>query len=588
MRKLMPWIAALAACGEPPPQPPPEKPEVAAKPAAPPFEVPIPADFSREPSLTEPVALDHIHQKLGRGVCTALRAGDEAGMKRWMTDAFRGRLVGPAKARTLQPGEAVWVGERPVAEEVLDREGFAKGWKAIGETFADRARCKLKPTAFKLAMPGYDRAWVRLAFKLAGPGLDGKPRVLRGAWSAEVVKTTDRWRLNRVDVGALEEVVTTGPPFADVTAQVGFDLGRNAGSEQAIRRINDERAIETIGGLAVLDADDDGDDDLLAWNRRRVLALFTNDGKGGFDRRADLLPPGKIGVFQLVVDLDGDGTRELVSTEALRCQNGKASFSVWRWRADGPLKHVAWLDFAVDDCAGHRDWEYEHAAVGDVNGDGHLDLFFSGYGVLIAEEGLDFNKFDSTDGLRNPLFLGRGGLEFEEVGVERGVDDTRLTYASTFYDFDEDGDVDLVSTNDFGPNAFYVNDGKGHFERLGPGVLTQNGQSMGITVADFDGDQRLDMYVSNMSSSAGTRIVPLFEGTLKPETYKALLGLALGNTLYVRTGKATFEERASKLGIANAQWAWGQAYFDYDNDGDRDLYVVNGLNSHSSDREHDF
>ena len=587
MRKLMPWIAALAACGEPPREPP-TRPAAVTKPAAPPFEVAVPVDFSREPALTEPVALDQIHQKLGRGVCTALRAGDTAGLMAWLTPDFRGRLVDAAKVRALPPGEPVQVGERPSAEAVLDGAGFAKGWTAIGDEFADRARCKLKPVAFKLALPGFDSAWVQLAFKLAGPGRDGKPRVLRGRWSAEVVKGADHWRLRRVDTGPLEEVVTLGAPFADVTAQVGFDIGRSAGSEQAIRRINDERAIETIGGLAVLDADGDGDDDLLAWNRRRVLALFTNDGRGGFDRRTDLLAPGKIGVFQVVVDLDGDGTRELVSTEALRCRDKTASFPVWRWRADGPLEQVAWLDFGVDDCSGHRDWDFEHIAVGDVDGDGHLDLFFSGYGTLVRNEDVDFNKFDSTSGLRNPLFLGRGGLEFEEVGRERGIEDTRLTYTATLYDYDEDGDVDLIAANDFGPNVFYVNDGKGHFEHLGRSTLTENGQSMGITVSDFDGDQRLDIYVSNMSSSAGTRIVPLFEGTLKPETYRALLGIALGNTLYVRTGKATFEQRAQALGIADAQWAWGQAYFDYDNDGDRDLYVVNGLNSHSSDREHDF
>ncbi len=588
MRKLIPWALVLTACVDPPPKPPASKP-VDAAPAPPPFTIPSPPEFVRDPVQTEPIALGQIKAHLGHDVCGALRAGDPDKLLAKLTPAFRGRVVGPAVARAIPPNETVRVARRALAPEVLDGAAFTKRWSELGADFADRARCKLKPVEFKLATDLHS-AWVRLVFVLAGTDTDGHPRTLKGKWTAVVVNHgEDGWRFHMVDAGPLEEVVTMGPAFGDVTAQVGFDLGRNAASERAIRRINDERTIETIGGLAVLDADDDGDDDLLAWNRRRTLALFTNDGEGGFERRADLLPPGRVGVFQLVVDLDGDGLREMVSTEVLRCARGKASFPIWRFRADGPLKRVGWLDFGVDKCSGYRRLDIEHVSVGDVNGDGHLDLFYSGYGELVGDADEVFNKFDSTAGLRNALFLGRGGLKFEEVGRERGIEDTRLTYTSAIYDFDQDGDQDLLAINDFGPNVVYVNDGDARFTLLDRShPLSENGQSMGITISDFDGDQALDIYVSNMSSTAGTRIVPLYEGRLKPETYKALMRLAEGNELYSRKGKSVFDKRAHELGIANAKWAWGQAHFDVDNDGDRELYVVNGLNSHSSDREHDF
>ena len=589
MRRCM-LLALLVGCGDPPPPPPPTTTKAPSKPAGPAFEIAAPVEFSRDPTTTEPIALDQIKAKSGREVCAALRSGDEAGIRKWLTPGFLGRLPGEAEARALPEHEPVRVRTIATAPEALDGAAFAKGLGVLGDRFADRTRCKLKPTEFKLAAPGLDRAWAKLTFHLAGTGIDGKPLMLKGKWTIEAHReSAEVWKLHRVEVGPLTEVVTVGPAFADVTAQVGFDLGRTQASERAIRRINDERTIETIGGLAVLDADDDGDDDLLAWNRRRVLALFTNDGKGGFVRSTDLLTPGKVGVFQLVVDLDGDGTRELLSSEVMRCNRGVASFPIWRFATKGPLKRVAWLDFEVDKCSGYRRLDFESIAVDDINGDGHLDVLVSGYGSLVGDFDKGFNKFDSTDGLRNPLFMGRGGLKFEEVGRDAGLVDTRLTYASALYDFDQDGDIDLFAANDFGPNVVYVNDGNGGFTLLSrESPLSENGQSMGVTIADFDGDQVLDMYVSNMSSSAGTRIVPMFEGQLQPETYQALMRLAEGNELYVRDGKGGWKKRAKQLGIANAQWAWGQAFFDYDNDGDRDLYVMNGLNSHSSDKEHDF
>ena len=66
-----------------------------------------------------------------------------------------------------------------------------------------------------------------------------------------------------------------------------------------------------------------------------------------------------------------------------------------------------------------------------------------------------------------------------------------------------------------------------------------------------------------------------------------LEGLAAGNTLYLREGDG-YVEKATDLHVAKAGWAWGQALFDADNDGDRDLYVVNGMTSHSKDKENDF
>ena len=111
---------------------------------------------------------------------------------------------------------------------------------------------------------------------------------------------------------------------------------------------------------------------------------------------------------------------------------------------------------------------------------------------------------------------------------------------------------------------------------------------MGVTVGDFDEDGDFDVYVSNMYSKAGNRIVPLVRKQLTESTYTSLLGLAAGNTLYLQEPGGAYRQAATDLHVDHAGWAWGQAFFDADNDGDRDIFVVNGNTSHSDARAPDY
>jgi len=101
----------------------------------------------------------------------------------------------------------------------------------------------------------------------------------------------------------------------------------------------------------------------------------------------------------------------------------------------------------------------------------------------------------------NALYRNLGDWRFEDIAEGAGVAAAdRVSTGCAFADVDGDGDPDLVLLSLGGPNAVFVNDGKGHFsEQASGGGLTSDAGSMTIAVADVDGDGDLDLYVGNQT-----------------------------------------------------------------------------------------
>jgi len=511
-----------------------------------------------------------------------LEHGDLTALEKAVTPDFQGRLwaASPVDEKTV----GVVDRRQFTASPPVSFRPFATGLQALRTQFAAVERCQVKVWRFFWADPG--REWAKARLHLRVSGIDGQGRQIEYRSDPIVELAATPWRLRRLDLGTAVQVAARRPLFADVSRSVGFDLRRDPDTKSAIRYRIDGGEIETIGGLGVVDWNTDGRDDLMVWNQRRTLQVFINDGVGGFDRIVNPIPPTDVGLAHLYLDLDGDGHAELVSSEVSTCRDGKGAFALYRGRRDGlgPTKRA--LRFSTP-CGDHRRLTYQHIAAADVDQDGDLDLFFSGFSNGYSKmEG--HNIFQANDGQANLLFINQGRLRFREVAGERGLSGTDFSYGAAFFDYEEDGDPDLYVVNDYGKNALYLNDGRGRFDAAPPSPLTENGQSMGVTVADLDGDLDLDVYVSNMFSYAGNRIVPLFESKLAAETYDDLMGIARGNTLYRATGNGAYDEAGSALGVHRAGWAWGHAFFDADNDGAFDLYVQNGNTSHSDARAPDY
>jgi hypothetical protein len=160
----------------------------------------------------------------------------------------------------------------------------------------------------------------------------------------------------------------------------------------------------------------------------------------------------------------------------------------------------------------------------------------------------------------------------------------RFSLAAAWEDFDNDGDQDLYVANDYGRDNLYRHDvsdqaGLPRFVDVGPQAHVEDSASgMSVAWSDYDRDGWMDVYVSNMFSSAGNRITyqDQFKRGQPAEIKRRLQRFARGNTLLRNRGDGTFASVRRAGGAEIGRWAWSSNFVDINNDGWEDLVVANG------------
>jgi len=163
-------------------------------------------------------------------------------------------------------------------------------------------------------------------------------------------------------------------------------------------------------------------------------------------------------------------------------------------------------------------------------------------------------------GAKNILYHNLGNGKFEDVTAKAKIDQTSGHYAfsvSTF-DFDDDGWPDIYVACDSTPSILYHNNRDGTFTDIAVtagAAYNEDGREqagMGSTIADYDGDGKLDIFKTNFSDDT--------------------------STLYRNNGNGTFDDVtfAAGLGLYTRYLGWGTMFLDFDNDGWPDLLLVNG------------
>ena len=212
----------------------------------------------------------------------------------------------------------------------------------------------------------------------------------------------------------------------------------------------------------------------------------------------------------------------------------------------------------------------------DYNNDGLMDIFLMNGTYLEGISTEDGKKFANTP---DALYKNNGDGTFTNVAEQAGVDDRHWTMAAGAIDLDKDGFEDLYLLN-YGPNVFYHNNGDGTFtditEKLGlQGPKELNGftkLSIGVSFWDYNNDDRLDCMVGNFLAFDPEYISTQTPGMMPhPSEYKGQASF-----LYEQQKDGSFKDvtRENNLYYPDSK-CMGLTIFDYDNDGDIDIYQAN-------------
>ncbi len=532
------------------------------------IEVPVPDDpvlhLERVEDLTEEVA-DWLLEFSDK-----LRRRDASAALDWLGDDFYGHgldqlevaaldeLVLGARRTTWKTDGAPILGRGKFLASVMGHLGT---WERV-----DNVLWKVKGAEFQKGR----RPWCDAKLFLRMLGVDaGGGRVSITGWAhARATKRGGRWWLERFRLDELYEIRREAPLFSDVSASSGV-------AHTWARFGTDTNRSYAWNGAAGGDIDGDGDWDLfLPSDGRNYLYLAQPDGTYREEAETRGVAQPEAGTGPVLADFDNDGDQDLfVAHVGWREADGGIGGQLPQlYRNDGKgrferAKQVPGLDAPV---TGY------HALALDYDQDGWLDLFICGYGRVEAEH--NDSWIEATNGSPNALLRNLEGKGFENVTKAVGLADRQWSYAAAAADITGDGRIDLYVANDYGSNRLYSYQPDGTFlDIAGQLGIVDRGNGMGTAFGDLDGDGKLDLYVSNMSSTAGNRILGRLTDDIDPELYGALKKLAAGNTIFRAQDDGTFARVPSEAGGVNGNWAWSAALCDFDLDGKLDVFCTNGF-----------
>lgn len=295
--------------------------------------------------------------------------------------------------------------------------------------------------------------------------------------------------------------------------------------EALLRGINLTNDHYSGAGVSFYDWDKDGWCDLSFCLSDQPPAFYHNNN-GTFEAVSFGIPNTGEGKSIQWVDYDNDGDPDIFLTRL---------FGDWSLYQNNGNFQFTDVTSAVG-ITQNQSAQTMGASWGEFNGDGYLDLYICNY--------------NWTGGVSNYLFVSDGDGTFTEMAHQLGVDNgTYPSFQAVFFDVNMDGKSDLYVSNDryFGYNALYLNDGTGTCQDIssfsGADIAID---AMSNSVADYDNDGDLDIYVSNNPP---------------------------GNKLLTNNGDNTFTESAGYAGVEVNTVCWGAVWTDQDLDGWEDLFV---------------
>lgn len=342
----------------------------------------------------------------------------------------------------------------------------------------------------------------------------------------------------------LPAVQAGGILFEDVTIIAGLNTAHTVPQNGDALFCREE--VRMSAGAAAIDVNGDGWTDLYVTRIGSPNLLYINNTDGTFTEDAaasgvDLVANSSGVAF---ADIDNDGDDDLYvqaildQRRYLYINDGMGIFT-----EEAVKRGAAFFGLVIKGTS---------ATFGDYDNDGDLDIH-----ILEWLPSLSNNLLLQNDGAGN----------FTDVTIFANVSmPTTFGFANAFADINDDTFPDLLIAADFGTSRLFQNMGNGQFTDITLTALVGTDENgMGSAVGDYDGDGDLDWFVTSIFDSDETcDSVPCNWGYT-------------GNRLYRNDTNGNFTDATDLAGVREGYWGWGASFFDYDNDGDLDLGMTNGV-----------
>jgi hypothetical protein len=500
-------------------------------------------------------------------IAEALKKGDAQALLALFAGRFEGEVLGQPREVRFEHGSI-----RVLREQDSGQPSVCLDGEALVKRLLDDRRRFNKPPTVKLALMGFspldqknlDGIWQGTCqLRMYGEMGAGRP--------GEVVLYL-RYRLPR----PTEELLSAGAwlQFCAITqrqiAEVPKFLMREVAAERGIKvkrfhdNWDDPKEIQRdAGGINLCDYNRDGCLDLLITDfAANVLYQGRPDGTFTDVTEQVRLPRTDFMILNATfADLDGDGWEDLIyGDRILRNQQGHHFSRVWDTNLElNPSANVI---------------------VADYDRDGKLDLYMTG------DSGTKNTTYVNGEGggqATNRLWKNLGKWRFANVTGPSGASGgNRSTFSAAWLDADDDDWPDLYVINEFGDGVLLVNRRDGTFREQSISGDPGDYGSMGVVAGDYDNDGHIDLYIGNMYSKAGNRIMAnVWPGSYPKPIMARLRSLTTGSQMHHNKGGLKFEGVGRELQLADIGWAYGPAMADLNNDGWLDIYATCGFISRS-------
>ena len=376
-----------------------------------------------------------------------------------------------------------------------------------------------------------------------------------------------------------------------VAAQTGISFNNTISPDQELVFYDFQYQFNG-GGVGIADFDNDGLSDVFFAGNEVSNKLYLNLGELKFEDITDKANVGQLGSWVsgvTIVDINSDGFQDIYLS--------RGGFNPAEQRKNSLLINNGDLTFTeAAEQYGIADTGFTtQSAFFDYDLDGDLDLFVMNHSnTWSTADDLNIDKYKKRQVTEDRLYNNENG-KFTDVTPNAGFDPEiagGYGLGISVGDFNNDNYPDLYISNDYdSPDRMYINQQDGTFKNETKERTTHIAlYSMGNDVADLNNDGFIDVIALDMSAEDHVRIKTQM-GAMAPEKFYELVRFGfplqyMYNTLQLNNGNGTFSDIAQLAGISSTDWSWAPLMADFDNDGEKDIFISNGYRL--DDRDNDY